>query len=173
MGYINVWLNKTAKKNHYSGYSTYIVINYVCNFGNLEADTSLLFWNYDVVNKTRLIKYRWKLVCVDVWWSLYVITWRRYITGTKMIIWNFFQNFTENQRVLDCTLVAKCVVTSVTYPENKILIKKCQGGRSDIRIICYIVCYLLWRCVNQHNSNYIVITPSMDDRRVYRSTNVK
>jgi len=33
----------------------YYIINYVCNFDDMNFDTSLLFWNCNVVNKTRLI----------------------------------------------------------------------------------------------------------------------
>lgn len=36
-------------------YIYYYIINYVCNFDDMNFDTSLLFWNYNVVNKTRLI----------------------------------------------------------------------------------------------------------------------
>jgi len=89
---------------------------------------------------------------------------RRYITGTTMIVWNFFQNFTENQSVLDRISVAKCVVTSVMYPEKKISIKKkIRGGSSNIRII---YCYLDRRCVNQHNSSIVIILSTSGDRRV-------
>lgn len=82
-----------------------------------------------------------------------------------MIVWNFFQNFTENQSVLDCISVAKCVVTSVMYPEKKFQIKKIRGGSSNIRIIH---CYLVRRCVNQHNSSIVIILSTSGDRRVYR-----
>jgi len=57
---------------------------------------------------------------------------RRYITGTTMIVWNFFQNFAENQSVLDRISVAKCVVTSVMYPEKKFQIKKKFGVGAQI-----------------------------------------